>query len=116
MENCEVQAVLGRVEGLLEKFLVLLDGLLVAQFELWFLDLVGLNSAHLLAEGDSQLVELGQFPPSFQFPHETFDLLLLVLGVQDGLLEDLLPPLFVEVAWDAREVAEFGDEVCWPRI
>ena len=119
VEDCEGQAVLGGVERLAKKLeeslLVLLDGLLVAQFESWIRDLAGLDSAHLLVEGDSQLVEPGQFPPFSQFPHKTVDLLLLVLGVQDGLLADLLPPLLVEVVWYTGEAAKLGDEVGWPR-
>ena len=65
----------------------------------------------MLAEANSQLLEVGQFPPFSQLPHETLDLLVLVLGVEDGLLTDFLAPLLVKVVWDAGEAAELREEV-----
>ena len=118
MEDGEEEDVIVGVEGFVrdleERLLVLLDGLAVAELQLGILDLAGLDSAHLLVESDSQLLEPGQFPPFSQFPHEALDLLVLVLGAEDGLLADFLAPLLVEVVRDAGEAAKLGYEVGGP--
>ena len=92
-----------------------IERIFVAQVQNGIRDLAGLDSVYLMADVDSQLVEPGQIPPFSQFPHKTVDRLLLVLGVQDGQLADILLGLLIELVWDAGEATELGDEIDGPR-
>lgn len=64
------------------------------------------------AEDDSQKFELVQLLLAEQLLHEAIDLLLLFQGAD--ILDDLFVLLFVEVEWDAGDVAVLWEKVPRP--